>query len=1301
MKKLNIVFLFALFLFGVQAQKSTTFKMIDGTEEYQPMTMSPNGRYFVGGYFDKGFVYDRILDTLEIYDAIITGVSNTKDLQGTPLFVDENDPEGGAERVASIYDHGSKKWRKCQISNTIGANEDLSWRGSGGMGMSADGKRTTGWIWKTHGKAKVFVGAVWEDTVLVKELLPYSSLDLMGTSEGARPNFISADGKMMAGFGTRYNPYAMRSAMYWKEDGTPVDLGDSVTNWGEVYGYNAVQQKLVGDLAGIATIWNVKDGSRQQIFPIPGWQKSFLSGITDSGLVFGYLQGTAGTSPIVWSEKMGTVHLKDYCYEVYGLGGDDVDLGMFCSITGDGKILYGSNSKGSYVIVFGDTTVNSRPMNLLAKQEKDTRTVNVSWEVPLYNGRTVLGYNVYRDSVKVNIGLVTELKYADTSAPNGIRDYAVTAVYESGESNFSVSTKARVKNPGDPDCFPVDYQYSELIYNRVHKFHWGLPTDDLLTKSSAFSNGNSIPREKFFAPSISSSPNSNTATTSFNQEIEIASTPKYENKEFDFIDVKSTGDMFVQTVVNVNGTNYGSSWNTPMIYKYDEKWDIVENIVIEGLPPVVGFEQVGNQTFAICFDSYIYKIDLENKKITDKMEALEGFQVATHFCYIPELDGGNGGFEIGSFESSTLVKMDGTPLSEPKFEISSNSLVGSTYYNGKVYFSTQGENVQTRGGEIHEFDVQTKKPTGVKIDLLSLPEVKNVTPYPGASYAGNLDVVVLEDSTVALAVILQIEGPALLYFLELKSSPSLVGFNVYRNNVLFSGNQPLQKRNLTDTIFEPGEYAYQIETIYTHGCTSIRSKPFKVTIKPSTGCTPVRNITAQEINKNVILGCKEPDAYPQGNIVGLNIYRNGEKLNEKLHIFYSYVDKEVAPGSYTYRIEAFYDNSCTSSDSIQIEVTHQGTCEPVEYIYLKSTVKDPTAKIFDVNASWRTPFFEKPFYLFWGDGGVSGAIGVDVDLFHIATGWTEKQLETYKGYELVGIRMVIADNAEVTPIVLINEKLVSTETNIKFVKDAPFDYMFQTPYPITNDVKEMMVGLSLKLEKDMAAITIDNSAPVMSYGDLYSQDFKNWYSAGASLSINGNWALAAILAKPGREVSPSIMGKLDYPESDGIITLSDEPSLVTKTIEKKYENPQPAPEEIKLQGFNIYRNDVKLNAALLTDTSYKDTDLSEGTYTYKIGAVYNTSGEVMSKTKILRLIYSSIDASGNKSVKMYPNPTSNGMVTIEGEYSKVDVLDIFGRYITSFSASRELNLNGLSKGIYTLKFTHTNQKTSSQKLVIK
>ena len=71
------------------------------------------------------------------------------------------------------------------------------------------------------------------------------------------------------------------------------------------------------------------------------------------------------------------------------------------------------------------------PRNLTATYIPDIATLN--WEAPVPSpGLT--GYNIYRNSTKINAIPVTDLNYIDNGVPYGLNSYRVTAVYGSNES---------------------------------------------------------------------------------------------------------------------------------------------------------------------------------------------------------------------------------------------------------------------------------------------------------------------------------------------------------------------------------------------------------------------------------------------------------------------------------------------------------------------------------------------------------------------------------------------------------------------------------------------------------------------------------------------------------------------------------------------------------------------------------------------------------------------------------------------------------------------------------------------------
>ena len=72
--------------------------------------------------------------------------------------------------------------------------------------------------------------------------------------------------------------------------------------------------------------------------------------------------------------------------------------------------------------------------------------------------------------------------------------------------------------------------------------------------------------------------------------------------------------------------------------------------------------------------------------------------------------------------------------------------------------------------------------------------------------------------------------------------------------------------------------------------------------------------------------------------------------------------------------------------------------------------------------------------------------------------------------------------------------------------------------------------------------------------------------------------------------------------------------------------------EPDLAGYNIYRNNIKINTTLITTTTYTDTNVTNGTtYSYSITAVDTNNNESLKST----------------SVSATPNPTKVWITSIE------------------------------------------------------
>ncbi len=109
------------------------------------------------------------------------------------------------------------------------------------------------------------------------------------------------------------------------------------------------------------------------------------------------------------------------------------------------------------------------PVNVLA--QVNNQDVLVTWEAPVIDTTsvTLMGYNVYRNNVKLNTSVVTTLTYPDTGVPSGQYTYCVTTVYAQGESSKTckdVEVIALGNNP--PSSLTEIRVYPNPVDNLLH-----------------------------------------------------------------------------------------------------------------------------------------------------------------------------------------------------------------------------------------------------------------------------------------------------------------------------------------------------------------------------------------------------------------------------------------------------------------------------------------------------------------------------------------------------------------------------------------------------------------------------------------------------------------------------------------------------------------------------------------------------------------------------------------------------------------------------------------------------------------
>ena len=386
-----------------------------------------------------------------------------------------------------------------------------------------------------------------------------------------------------------------------------------------------------------------------------------------------------------------------------------------------------------------------------------------------------VSYNIYRNNTYVNSTEGASLTYTDEINTPGIYTYQVSSVYaDGGESPLSRAANAEIIDL--QAAMPPMNVVAETELNRTIHLRWDFP----LAVESSFP----IDLQHVQA----------TAEEGYPEYVS-----SFRGNLSGEMGIASDGQFIYTSLHNTNGT----------ICKYTLDGTFVESILISrNLGGIRNLTYDGKDFYAADGNSSIYRLDIANRCIADTISISE---IARHIAYMPELDNGNGGFEVGDWETSIYVSKRGAKLGDgPALK----GAAGSAYYNGTLYTFEQGyENPYV----ICCYDYAT----GTLRRTIDISDYIEITPEMG-SMAGGMSVITTNEGLKLLAVALQENSNCLFIFFDLGSIVGLEGYNVYRNGEL-RNTTPIPFRYFAEDESEVGTYQYEIETVYIDGTTSARS----------------------------------------------------------------------------------------------------------------------------------------------------------------------------------------------------------------------------------------------------------------------------------------------------------------------------------------------------------------------------------------------------------------------------------------------------------------------------------------------
>lgn len=444
-----------------------------------------------------------------------------------------------------------------------------------------------------------------------------------------------------------------------------------------------------------------------------------------------------------------------------------------------------------------------------------------------------MGYNVYRNGVKVNSSLIISQSYNDVLSATGTFAYTVTSVYKNnGESAESkpVNVEAyEIKDKTAPNAV-----YADVERNRNISLRWDNPTKE----------------PQVIKADITKRP----VTTE-------EGCPEYVRSFF--------GPKSGMAVVTDGTYVYTSVYNEDgRIEKYDFDGNKLGTYKVDGLKGIRNMAYDGEWLYVADNTTNIHRID---PATMENLEDIAISEYSRHMAYIPSLDDGKGGFEVGDWQTSIYVTKNGSKIGTGPILKGAS---GTAYYNGKLYAFEQGNDANKYTVGIYD---EENNRVG-SIDLGKYVEIDDIASVS----AGGMSSFTGKDGITYLLLSLQRQGePVQFVILDLGGLTTVAGYNVYRNGEKRNA-ELLTRRYFEETETKEGEYSYAVQTVYINGETSDMSAVSTVDIiSTGTAKTPVNtNAKQSSYGYNVLLTFADHDMYQnaaskenfEANNIGEEVY---------------------------------------------------------------------------------------------------------------------------------------------------------------------------------------------------------------------------------------------------------------------------------------------------------------------------------------------------------------------------------------------------------------------------------------------
>lgn len=1324
-----------------------------------PEFLSSDARYFSGLFgTGAGYVYDLQKDTLYTYEFMVPGFASFDH------YVGQDDP--GDTYANSFTHYNGQNFPLEKVINY----ERLSYNEVFVNAVQGNCERIVTMVYDTTthyatGRPAVFNRVAIHDGKNGKCLmqLPYvwnpPTDDESKLGFGSRGDCISGDGAIVGGHST--NPYSNRhwSLAFWdisdpdnikafgfgeavnlSENGHATGMSNNGYAFGSFWGANYDGSLIVGgsNPNGYGVIVHYDRAQKEisqidTISPLPSWDFLTFTAVSDNGMVIGYcgMELDPGTrEAVVYSELTGLVKMTDFLYEYYNIDVRKTNLYTPMLISRNGLCMVGwmYDDEGNilpYTHKLSAIRLLPRARKISARAIRGEQTAVITWQEPLKSEHTLTGYNIYLDDATTPLNGGTPLaanegSYTDKTVAKGRHTYYIEAVYADGKAEKQASNIVQVV--GADDAFPVQSINDRVDYNRFANIYWGLPSSEVVA----------LAKNDIVTPSREAKGQfDHTAEASGTPAGAIAETePKngaksYFNSTLDYI---ANVDMLTYSgyvAIKIGDYYYACSHTGSGITIIDQFNERVGVINPKDLGLVTSMVYDEAQNLLYCGTNN----DLKTIDLNNPTKIKNNYNVPARFlAYVPELDGGKGGFVAGkAHECNTYIWKDGDLVLDQKNILDFESIyaMGAAYHNGRLYVSSATGYYYN---EVYVYDFAKKEQIGEPIQVVEDPAMYNLLTLNGNEYiinnlasvsmAGGLSVCQLEDGTTALGMVFQCSYMTSRFMLlELESSADLKGYNLYRSAkgapYAKVNDAPMTSRRYAEILPDAGKYTYYVEVLSEKTDEPSAPSPVDtITIAEHSPC-PAPDFSVKESNGWAFLEWM-PNA-SNSIFVGFDIYRDDNRIARYWNndICFEYIDTETELGTYTYRCEAVYGDGCVGDKTIALTLTGQGVAKEPFGLNLKVEGANKTQD--HVFAEWETPMFEEPLVLRYCNGFDARPVGFQ-NFYECwgAIAWAGDELDLYRDLYLVGMEYGIGNTpTSYEALVILNDKLVYTQPIQRPIANGFQTVMFNQSFPM-DQPQEVVVGFHTTYSAETnGVLLVDPTVTIDGRSNLVTLDGRIWSTLKTG-GTTGSWLLSALVVhKRDLDAAKNADGTIDGTKLAGCVTrlamesqpLNEEMKPLSNTT---FKFKPSAKAGLNLIGFNVYRRQaeadaskmVKLNSELITTLAYTDWFVPINEYEYTVSAVYADGQEIKTQKYIDLTLFDNEDMGEALSLNVYPNPATE-WINVEGEYETLQIFDFGGRLLRTVPAADQIQIGDLKTGTYFLHFMGVDARKAVYKIVVR